>query len=132
VTYHAQGGLFATRTFRIDATGLQLACRSSDPSIRSGIIESLVGFGTVDCISGLTKAEDSGTYTVAWNNGRTSKIFYAETSQFAVGQSSGTVLSGEFKGLALHLRTLEGAIPDLCFRDQGQTAGLFLETSRLG
>lgn len=129
LTWTASGPL-TTRQFTIDYSGFELVCRSSDPSIHSATVHG-VSPGTLNCIDGL-HAEDAGAFVVKWNNGKTSTIDYAEISNFGFGHSSGKVSKGEFKGQTLRLHDLEGATPNPCVLDRGQTMGFYTGLVRIG
>ena len=75
---------------------IYFACHTSDPSIHYGTATFFSRF-TLKCTT--LAVTDEGSYTVTWDNGRTTVVAYTAKALLpAVAPAYGTVISGEFKG----------------------------------
>jgi hypothetical protein len=89
-------GVLGVRTGTQRGTGIFFGCHTRDASIHYGTATFRSHF-RVDCTT-LT-VQDSGNYTIKWDNGRRTVVTYSATGVLPlVAPSFGTVVRGEFRG----------------------------------
>jgi hypothetical protein len=124
VTYSP--GLSNTEELEDVTVDNNLTCTSlSDPTLRSGHVGATVDGIARSCTDLLSTS--SGSYTIYWNNGRTSTISYTRVPDYADGSlvitEDGTVTAGEFYGdTSVHVAELADLDLTACDTSPGITS----------